>query len=546
MSQIHVRDKNEPFSLRKLFFYQSLENTRKMSSKSYRSTRSSGKEEISFEDAVMTGLAKDGGLFVPSVIPRLPSEFLHKWKDLTFEQLAFNIMREYISESEIPNDDLRSLVERSYSTFRAKEITPLKPLDDKSGLYLLELFHGPTYAFKDVALQFVGNLFEYFLVRRNAEIEDDKKRQKITVVGATSGDTGSAAIYGLRGKKDVSVFILYPTGRISPIQEEQMTTVEDKNVHTFSVNGTFDDCQDIVKQIFGDGEFNAKYHVGAVNSINWARILAQITYYFHSYFQLLKMTSASGEAEVKPRFVVPSGNFGDILAGYSAKSMGLPVDKLVIATNENDILDRFLKTGRYEKDGEVKATFSPAMDIVISSNFERLLWYLIRDNVTEGDDSKAGQTLDEWMRQLRATGSVRAPESVVSAARIDFNSERVTDSETAATIRQVYTEDEEHYVLDPHTAVGVAASLRHITRDAASGKTGIKYISLSTAHPAKFSDVVNKALVGVDNYSFEKDVLPDDLKALAEKEKRIILIKEASLSEVKARIIAELAKESTT
>ncbi|KAM9918640.1 hypothetical protein OXX80_012911, partial [Metschnikowia pulcherrima] len=258
---------------------------------------------------------------------------------------------------------------------------------------------------------------------RNAEIEDDKKRQKITVVGATSGDTGSAAIYGLRGKKDVSVFILYPTGRISPIQEEQMTTVEDKNVHTFSVNGTFDDCQDIVKQIFGDGEFNAKYHVGAVNSINWARILAQITYYFHSYFQLLKMTSASGEAEVKPRFVVPSGNFGDILAGYYAKSMGLPVDKLIIATNENDILDRFLKTGRYEKDGEVKATFSPAMDIVISSNFERLLWYLIRDNVTEGDDSKAGQTLDEWMRQLKATGSVRAPESVVSAARIDFNSE---------------------------------------------------------------------------------------------------------------------------
>lgn len=492
----------------------------------------------------MTGLAKDGGLFVPSVIPKLPSDFLTKWKDLTFEQLAFNIMREYIAESEIPNDDLRSLVEKSYSTFRAEDITPLKSLDAKSGLYILELFHGPTYAFKDVALQFVGNLFEYFLVRRNAGITDPSKREKITVVGATSGDTGSAAIYGLRGKKDVSVFILYPTGRISPIQEEQMTTVEDPNVHTFSVKGTFDDCQDIVKQIFGDQEFNEKYHVGAVNSINWARILAQVTYYFFSYFQLLKAEKVSTPSELKARFVVPSGNFGDILAGYYAKSMGLPADKLIIATNENDILDRFLKTGRYEKDGEVKATFSPAMDILISSNFERLLWYLIRDNLANGDDEKAGETLNDWMQQLKLTGSVSAPESVTTAAKVDFDSERVTDSETAATIKQIYIEDAGNYVLDPHTAVGVATSLRHIERDAASGSEGVKYISLSTAHPAKFSEVVNKALLGVEGYSFDRDVLPDELKALSSKEKRIILIDEPSLSKVKATIIAELAKEN--
>ncbi|GEQ66519.1 hypothetical protein JCM33374_g182 [Metschnikowia sp. JCM 33374] len=515
-----------------------------MSSQSYRSTRSSTPQSLSFEDAVMTGLAKDGGLFVPSVIPKLPSDFLTAWKDLTFEQLAFNIMREYISETEIPNDDLRSLVKRSYSTFRAEEVTPLKPLDAKSGLYILELFHGPTYAFKDVALQFVGNLFEYFLVRRNAGIQDPNKRQKITVVGATSGDTGSAAIYGLRGKKDVSVFILYPTGRISPIQEEQMTTVEDPNVHTFSVKGTFDDCQDIVKQIFGDKEFNDKYHVGAVNSINWARILAQVTYYFYSYFQLLKSVDPSEVSSLKPRFVVPSGNFGDILAGYYAKSMGLPADKLIIATNENDILDRFLKTGRYEKDGEVKATFSPAMDILISSNFERLLWYLIRDNLTDGDDEKAGNTLNDWMTQLKSTGSVCAPDSVTSAARRDFDSERVTDSETAATIKQIYVEDADNYVLDPHTAVGVATSLRHIQRDADSGIKGVKYISLSTAHPAKFSEVVNKALLGVENYSFDKDVLPDELRALATKQKRILLIDEPSLSSVKAHIIAELAKEN--
>ena len=330
----------------------------------------------------MTGLAPDGGLYLPSEIPKLPSDFLDTWKNMSFNELAFEIMRLYINEREIPNDDLKDLIKRSYSTFRSPEVTPLKKLDDK--LYLLELFHGPTYAFKDVALQFVGNLFEYFLTRRNSKKGDGEPRDIITVVGATSGDTGSAAIYGLRGKKDVSVFILYPTGRISPIQEEQMTTVEDSNVHTLSVKGTFDDCQDIVKLIFGDKEFNDKYHVGAVNSINWARILAQQTYYFYSFFQLQK------QVQGKVRFVVPSGNFGDILAGYYAYKMGLPADKLIIATNENDILDRFMKSGEYAKQQEVgvKATYSPAMDILISSNFERLLWYLIRDNVTGGDDEK--------------------------------------------------------------------------------------------------------------------------------------------------------------
>lgn len=488
----------------------------------------------------MTGLAKDGGLFIPSEIPKLPSDFVTKWKDLSFEELAFNIMREYIATSEIPDEDLRVLVNKSYSTFRSKDVTPLQEIDASKGLYLLELFHGPTYAFKDVALQFVGNLFEYFLVRRNAGITNPDERQKITVVGATSGDTGSAAIYGLRGKKDVSVFILYPTGRISPIQEEQMTTVEDPNVHTLSVKGTFDDCQDIVKQVFGDKEFNEKYHVGAVNSINWARILAQITYYFYSYFTLLKTL---GTDNVKPRFVVPSGNFGDILAGYYAKKMGLPADRLIIATNENDILDRFLKTGRYERDGEVKATYSPAMDILISSNFERLLWYLVRDNAAGGNDFEAGKTLNDWMQQLKSTGSVVAPAAVAEAARVDFDSERVTDDETSATIRKIYTSHPDNYVLDPHSAVGVEASLRNIDRDSQANVADVKYISLSTAHPAKFSEVVNRALQNIEGYSFEKDVLPDELKALATKEKRLLLIDEPSLEKVKAAIVEELEKE---
>lgn len=498
----------------------------------YRSTRSSEPQTFSFEDVVMTGLAKDGGLFLPSVIPTLPPSFLQDWKDLSFTELAFKILRIYIAESEIPDADLKSLIERSYSTFRTPDVTPLKQID--SDIYLLELFHGPTYAFKDVALQFVGNLFEYFLTRRNASKPEGAARDTITVVGATSGDTGSAAIYGLRGKKDVSVFILYPTGRISPIQEEQMTTVEDANVHTLSVKGTFDDCQDIVKQIFGDEEFNSKYHVGAVNSINWARILAQQTYYFYSYFQLQKLTGGA-----KARFVVPSGNFGDILAGYYAKEMGLPVDKLIIATNENDILDRFMKTGRYEKketkvgEDAVKATFSPAMDILISSNFERLLWYLARQNK---DDLAAGATLNSWMKQLKETGSVVVPEYVIEKARETFGSERIDDEETVSTIKAVYTTNPEKYVLDPHTAVGVAATKRIISKD----NSEVKYISLSTAHPAKFSEVVNKALSSAENYSFEKDVLPAELKALSTKEKRIKLIDEASLEKVKKAIIEEL------
>lgn len=487
----------------------------------------------------MTGLAHDGGLFVPSRIPSLADDFLEAWKNLTFQELAFNVMRLYISNQDIPDQDLRNLIEKSYSTFRAPEVTPLRKLDADKNLYLLELFHGPTYAFKDVALQFVGNLFEYFLERRNKHISNEAEKERITVVGATSGDTGSAAIYGLRGKKNVSVFILYPTGRVSPIQEEQMTTVEDPNVHTLSVKGTFDDCQDIVKQIFGDREFDKKYSVGAVNSINWARILAQMTYYFYAYFQLKKQFG-SNDSENKVRFVVPSGNFGDILAGFYAKSMGLPVDKLIIATNENDILDRFLKLGIYEKGGEVRATFSPAMDILISSNFERLLWYLIRQGITQLDDRKAGEVLNSWMTRLKTDGSFVADEAVLRQARSDFDSSRVTDKETIETIREVYDAHPSKYVLDPHTAIGVKASFQFIEKDIDQGKIGVSYISLATAHPAKFSEVVDQALLPVAGYSFENDVLPDELKELSSKKKRITLVNLASVEEVKSIIVAKL------
>ena len=503
----------------------------------YRSTRSSDKETKSFEDAVIQGLATDGGLFIPPTIPQVSQETLFgKWAHLSFQELAFEIMRLYINPQEIPDADLKTLVANSYSTFRAEDVTPLAKnvTGNDENLHVLELFHGPTYAFKDVALQFVGNLFEYFLQRNNKGLPEDQKK-KITVVGATSGDTGSAAIYGLRGKKDVSVFILYPTGRISPIQEEQMTTVPDKNVQTLSVKGTFDNCQDIVKAIFGDKEFNSKHNVGAVNSINWARILAQITYYYYSFFK------ATGGKNEKVKFVVPSGNFGDILAGYFAKKMGLPVEKLVIATNANDILDRFLKSGTYERSDEVAATLSPAMDILISSNFERLLWFLAREYAADGDDCKAGETVNQWFQQLKTEGKFQVSQAMINGALKDFDSERVSNEQTIETIKKVYevSQNPKHYIIDPHTAVGVCATERLI---AADNDKSIHYITLSTAHPAKFADAVNKALASFPEYSFEKDVLPAELKKLSTLEKRLKFVEKPDVELVKAAIEEELQK----
>lgn len=437
---------------------------------------------------------------------------------------------------------------------------------------MLELFHGPTFAFKDVALQLLGNLFEYFLVRRNRG-KTGRERHHLTVVGATSGDTGSAAIYGLRGKKDVSVFILHPKGRVSPIQEAQMTTVLDANVHNLAVEGTFDDCQvshaaggletvltylqDTVKALFADPKINENLNLGAVNSINWARILAQTTYYFHSYFALTKLPSYKRNQKV--RFVVPTGNFGDILAGYFAKRMGLPAEKLVVATNENDILDRFWKTGHYEKkavhgveseggiaadgvkaheDG-VKETLSPAMDILVSSNFERLLWFLAYEFAAEAglndewNKQQAGQEVEAWLKQLKSKGGFGVYADMLKLARNNFESERVSDEQTIETIKQFYAPATTNgasngappkggYVLDPHSAIGVAASLRSIKRSPAS-----YHISLATAHPAKFANAVDLALKNEPGFSFDT-VLPEEFAGLEKKEKRVITVPKAA------------------
>ena len=510
-----------------------------------------------FEDVVLKGLATDGGLFIPEAIPSLLSNWQNQWRHLSFADLAYEILSLYISDSEIPSADLKDILHRSYSTFRLPSITPLITLNKSKNLHLLELFHGPTFAFKDVALQFLGNLFEYFLVRRNAQ-STALDRHHLTVIGATSGDTGSAAIYGLRGKKDVSVFILHPHHRISPIQEAQMTTVLDANVHNLAVEGTFDDCQDLVKALFADPETNKKHNLAAVNSINWARILAQITYYFHAYFALTESPSWKEGDEI--RFVVPTGNFGDILAGYFAKRMGLPIEKLVIATNENDILDRFFKSGSYSKkpvhgekaeggikedgvkaheDG-VRETLSPAMDILVSSNFERLLWFLADQTAEEKVATKrrasAGAQVKKWLGHLKADGGFSVDVSILEAAKTDFESERVSDEQTVQTIKAFYSptsspstngtshattngdSSQEPYILDPHTAIGIAASLRSIARNPSPHT---HHIALATAHPAKFANAVQLALKDTRGFDFEKEVLPEEFRGLEKLERRV-------------------------
>ncbi|KAM0801605.1 threonine synthase [Usnea florida] len=534
----------------------------------YLSTRG-GSYGLSFEEVVLTGLASDNGLFIPEEIPSLPSNWQRDWLDLSFQDLAFQICSLYISPTEIPPSALKDIVHRSYSTFSVPDIAPTVTLDSERKLYLLELFHGPTLAFKDVALQFLGNLLEFFLVRKN-EGKVGKARDHLTVICATSGDTGSAAIYGLRGKKDVSIFIMYPDGKVSPVQEAQMTTVQNENIHCLNIDGTFDDCQppqEYVKTLFSDDQMNTNYHLTTPNSVNFARILAQISYYFASYFSLIRSGSFDPSKD-SIRFITPSGNFGNVLAGYFAKSMGLPIHKLVVATNENDILYRFWQTGTYEKqpvygkeaqggieeDGAkahpegVKETLSPAMDILVSSNFERLLWFLAfevqsKDTLNVEERRKvAAERVKGWQSDLRTKGAFSVDQGILNAAKKDFVSERVSDQETISTIRNVYqwpgTPGDGGYILDPHSAIGVTAALRS-TRET----RGVHHVALATAHPAKFSRAVEMALGEEEGFHF-KDILPPQFVGLEDLPRRVTRVKKSEgLDGVKRVIIEEVRKE---
>ncbi|MFH2124374.1 MAG: threonine synthase [Pseudomonadota bacterium] len=445
----------------------------------YISTRG-GISPISFTEAVMMGLAEDGGLLLPRTIPRVGSETYASWQDLSYPELAFEVMSRFIDD--IPNSDLREMINRSYATFDHAEVTPLI---HQGTLHILELFHGPTFAFKDVALQFLGNLFEYLLKKNDAVMN---------IIGATSGDTGSAAIYGVRGKEKINIFILHPHKRVSPVQEQQMTTVTDGNVFNIAIRGTFDDGQAIVKAIFNDIDFKKKYSLGAINSINWARVLAQVVYYVHSCLHINRH-----EHDKAVDFAVPTGNFGDIFAGYIAKRM-LPegtIRKLLLASNTNDILTRFVTHGDYSL-GEVVATSSPSMDIQAASNFERYLYYLMDENPVR---------TKEAMLHFAETGKLDLSSSCDQIRR-DFVATAASEQEVLDTIQLFYKEH--GYILDPHTAVGVHAALIHQQK-------GIPIICLSTAHPAKFGETVEKAI----GAPLE---LPQAIAALANKKSRCELM----------------------
>lgn len=428
----------------------------------YSSTRGCpSQRSISFRTAVMRGLAHDRGLFVPDALPTVTLAELESWRALDYPALATAVMGKFVGEDEVPRDVLADIVGRSCAAFRSAEVTPLVKVD---GHYILELFHGPTFAFKDVALQILGNFFEYFL-------STGSNGGRLAVLGATSGDTGSAAIYGLRGKKGVDCIILYPEGRVSEIQKRQMTTVPDDNIHCLEVAGTFDDCQDIVKASFADEGFRDRVCLGAVNSINWCRVLAQTTYYFWSWLRVTDMEEGVGEVN----FAVPTGNFGDVLAGYYAKRMGLPVGDLIVATNENDILHRFFTKGEYHRE-DIQKTLSPSMDICVSSNFERYLYHLA------GDDAKQ---LAAWMAAFEQTGRLTLAGEQLRQAQADFRSARADTAATLATIRQYHRAD--GYMLCPHSAVGVSAARQ---LDAAGRAT----VCLATAHFAKFPDACQEAV----------------------------------------------------
>lgn len=410
---------------------------------------------LSFRDALMAGLARDGGLYVPREWPTFSKKDIKALRGKTYQDVAFAVISRFVGD-EIAADKLKAMIDEAYATFRHPAVVPLVQTGPND--FVLELFHGTTLAFKDVAMQLLARLMDHVLAERG---------QRATIVGATSGDTGGAAIDAFAGRERTDVFILFPHGKVSPVQQRQMTSSGAANVHAVAVKGNFDDCQNLVKEMFNDVPFREKVGLSGVNSINWARIMAQVVYYFTSALSL-------GAPDRKVSFTVPTGNFGDIFAGYVAKKMGLPVERLVISTNDNDILARTLKTGRYEMKG-VHATTSPSMDIQISSNFERLLF--------EAYGRDAGAVRNA-MASLKQSGSFEIQPEALKTIRREFRAARATEKQVAATIKETLAET--GYLIDPHTATAVFAAKK-------LAKPGIPMVTLSTAHPAKFPAAVESA-----------------------------------------------------
>ena len=420
----------------------------------YVSTRGEA-PSLDFAEVTLAGLASDGGLYVPESWPHFSAEEIAAMRGLPYPELAARVMEPFVGDSLTP-ERLRELTAKAYGRFAHKAVTPLVQLDEQH--WVLELFHGPTLAFKDVALQMLGLLFEEFLSR---------EKGSLTIVGATSGDTGSAAIDAVAGLDNVEIFMLHPRGRVSDVQRRQMTTVRAPNVHNIAIDGSFDDAQAMVKRIFADRDVTAKHRIGAVNSINWARLMAQVVYYFAASLQL-------GGPERSLAFSVPTGNFGDVFAGHVAARMGLPIEKLIVATNVNDILHRALADGDYSA-GSVTPTSAPSMDIQVSSNFERLLFDV---------GGRDGLALAKQMRGFEASKAMRLTNAQTEGAAL-FTSARADESDTAQAMRWAYEHCGE--MLDPHTAIGL-----HAARAADIAPT-VPVVTLATAHPAKFPDAVERA-----------------------------------------------------
>jgi len=430
----------------------------------YISTRNN-KKKFTFKDVFLKGLAPDGGLFVPKNISKYTNKELTALKSLSYNKLATKILLRFC-ESEFSESELKEIINNSYKDFRVNDVVKIKALDE---LKLLELFHGPTLAFKDIAMQVIGNMYEKIIKKNNL---------KINVVVATSGDTGAAAISAIKDRKNMKIFVLYPENKISEVQRKFMTTVKSNNVFNISVKSNFDDCQKFVKLMFADKVFCKSINMSGVNSINWARIIIQIVYYFFSYFKVAK-------SEEKINFCVPTGNFGDIYAGYIAKKMGLPINKLIIATNSNDILKRTIKTGIY-KPLNVKHTISPSMDIQVASNFERLIF-----DIFHSDSEKTSKLMND----LKMNGEFKLDKEALNKIKKIFSSDSLSDKETKGVIKKIY---KKHSILiDPHTAVAIGVANKISTKE--------NTIILSTAHASKFSEAVTKE-------TNKKPELPENFK----------------------------------
>ena len=453
----------------------------------YISTRNN-KKTFEFKDVFIKGLADDGGLFIPESLRKYSETEISSFKNLEYNDLAKKIISTFIGDF-MSENDLSKIIDKSYSVFRKKNVVNLIKVGDRS---VLELFHGPTLAFKDVAMQLLGNFYEYYLNNEN---------QKINIVVATSGDTGAAAIDAIKGKKNVNIFVLHPHNRVSSVQRKLMTTVKDENVFNIAINGNFDDCQNLVKSMFADKNFSNEINMSGVNSINWARIIAQSVYYFYSYFLI--------EDKDEPiNFSVPTGNFGDVYAGYLAKKMGLPINKLIVATNQNDILHRAISKGSYEVE-KVAETISPSMDIQIASNFERLIY-----DLNNGDDSLTAKAMND----IKEKGKYLIDQEKLDKINNNFLSAKMSEDEVLKTIELVYKKFD--VVLDPHSAIGYGA----FDKVNISGNN----IVLATAHPCKFPDAIKNAI----NLNAE---LPKELKYILNEKENYKII-DNNIDEVKKHI----------